>query len=443
MNEMRLTDAQLEAGLRRILPTVAQAGLQARILGEVEATRQDRPLPTLLGRLTDADPVARRRAQLLVAAVLVAIGLAAAGVVGALLIDRLRNPIPGVTSNGFVVVSANPPYVGGGEHGDIYLVFEGGAARRIIGSDGDGIAQACPAFSPEGRRLAYGEARASGTVDNGHGSWPVGDRAVVVVDLNDRGDPSPPVMRVSVGAGQGPLACPRWSPTGRFVAFRVAAELWIAEPATGGTRVIPIRPERGWQQNDLAWSRDGSLLAVAEPAQIRVVRADGSVASVIGVKGGTPSWLSWTPDKRVVYQTTDYSTDGVSIDAVNPDGTHKVQLVATEPDVWFRSTTVSPDGARVALVHHENGCSIECRQDVPRVLTMDIDGSNIVEIAIPPQFYPDALQWSPDGKSLLFSSISGVVEVPLLSGAPLVVHSSGDLNMEWSPEEVTWQPVRR
>ena len=173
---------------------------------------------------------------------------------------------------------------------------------------------------------------------------------------------------------------------GRHVAFRVAAELWIAEPATGGTRVIPIRPEPGWQQNDLAWSRDGSLLAVAEPAQIRVVRADGSMAAVIGVKGTTPSWLSWTQEKRIVYQTTDQTTDGVSIDAINPDGTHKVQLVAKEPDVWFRSTTVSPDGSRAALVRHENGCSIECRQDSPRVLTMDTDGSNIVEIVIPPDF---------------------------------------------------------
>lgn len=88
MNDMRLTDAQLANGLRRIVPSEAQAGLRDRILAEVEDTRQERSLPALLGGLTDADPVARRRALLLVAAALLAIGVAAASVVGSLLRDR-------------------------------------------------------------------------------------------------------------------------------------------------------------------------------------------------------------------------------------------------------------------------------------------------------------------------------------------------------------------
>lgn len=94
MNDMRMTDAQLAAGLRRNMPSEAQAGLRARILAEVEATSQERPMPALLGRLTDADPVARRRALLVAAAALLAIGLTAAGVVGALLADRSTDPIP-------------------------------------------------------------------------------------------------------------------------------------------------------------------------------------------------------------------------------------------------------------------------------------------------------------------------------------------------------------
>jgi hypothetical protein len=85
---MRLTDAQLANGLRRIVPSEAQAGLRDRILAEVQDARQERSLPALLGRLTDADPVARRRALLLVAAALLAIGAAAASVVGSLLRDR-------------------------------------------------------------------------------------------------------------------------------------------------------------------------------------------------------------------------------------------------------------------------------------------------------------------------------------------------------------------
>ena len=37
-------------------------------------------------------------------------------------------------------------------------VREGEAARRIVGSDADSLEQVCPAFSPDGRRLAHGEA---------------------------------------------------------------------------------------------------------------------------------------------------------------------------------------------------------------------------------------------------------------------------------------------
>ena len=88
MNDLRLTDAQLSAGLKAIAPAQAQAGLRAQALAEVETVAQERPLPGLLGRLTDADPNARRRAVLLAAAALLALGLATAGVVGALLQDR-------------------------------------------------------------------------------------------------------------------------------------------------------------------------------------------------------------------------------------------------------------------------------------------------------------------------------------------------------------------
>ena len=88
MNDLRLTDAQLSAGLKAIAPSQALAGLRVEILADVETVAQERPLPGFLGRLTDADPNARRRAMLLAAAALLALGLATAGVAGALLQER-------------------------------------------------------------------------------------------------------------------------------------------------------------------------------------------------------------------------------------------------------------------------------------------------------------------------------------------------------------------
>jgi hypothetical protein len=106
-------------------------------------------------------PATRPALRMVVIALLLLVALlgAAAGI-GALL--RESSPLfPSVVSNGWIAVSANPSEVGSGEAGDIYLLREGAALRRIIGSDGDGVAQACPRFSPDGGRLAYGEGRAS------------------------------------------------------------------------------------------------------------------------------------------------------------------------------------------------------------------------------------------------------------------------------------------
>jgi hypothetical protein len=70
-----------------------------------------------------------------------------------------------------------------------------------------------------------------------------------------------------------------------------------------------------------------------------------------------------------------------------------------------------------------------------------IDGSNVVEVPIPSGFGVSGLQWSPDGKRLLFGSTAGVVSVGVAPGSPPVVYSRGQLNLEWSGSEMTWQPV--
>ena len=94
MNGRRLTDAQISQALRAHLPDRAQAGLRERILEAAETTAQQRALPSFLGALSEADPVARRRSLLIAAALLVALALASAAAVGALRLLQ-RDPIHG------------------------------------------------------------------------------------------------------------------------------------------------------------------------------------------------------------------------------------------------------------------------------------------------------------------------------------------------------------
>ena len=93
MNGQRLTDAQISQALRAHLPDRAWSGMRERILESTATTPQQRALPSFLGVLSDADPVARRRSLLIAAALLVAVAVASAAAVGALRLFQ-RDPIP-------------------------------------------------------------------------------------------------------------------------------------------------------------------------------------------------------------------------------------------------------------------------------------------------------------------------------------------------------------
>lgn len=152
-------------------------------------------------------------AILVMAGLLLALALAAVLVAGAL---RVVPSIPRSFGNGWIAVSANPT-AGGGEVGDIYRLEAGGRAVRIVGSDGDGIAEACPQFSPDGRALAYGEARASDLPATQRGNWPVRDRAIVIVRLDGAGNvvASGRPVRMDVSTDAGEIVCPEWRPAAR------------------------------------------------------------------------------------------------------------------------------------------------------------------------------------------------------------------------------------
>jgi hypothetical protein len=91
MTPGRLTDDRLAAGLRAHLP-VAHARLHERMLAEITKTPQERRLPSILGSLTDADPMARRPMMLLVALVALALSVSVTAMAGALLREQRTLP---------------------------------------------------------------------------------------------------------------------------------------------------------------------------------------------------------------------------------------------------------------------------------------------------------------------------------------------------------------
>ena len=88
--------------------------------------------------------------------------------------SRCRHTTPCSTGKGRLVSS--------GLSGDIYFVSPVEAAHRVLGADGDDLDQVCPAFSPDGARLASGQA-------SGHSQIGWRHPALVITDLIASGEP--------------------------------------------------------------------------------------------------------------------------------------------------------------------------------------------------------------------------------------------------------------
>lgn len=292
---------------------------------------------------------------------------------------------------------------------DIYVTSVGAMPRRIIGSPEDGLFQTCPAFSPDGALLAYGE-----SAENS--DRPVG-AAVVIVALDTNGTPSPR-LRVDVPAGRHP--CPKWSPDGRAVAYLAgdAAELWVAPLAGSPTSYgrLPCEPGIGCATG-FAWTRDSSALVLAHSEALRLVPVDGTEAPRIlthaAVDGDLSEFfegISASPAAGLVAVgggLIRWKADGSGsqesgfVRVVDMDSGHVMweqdwEGGSIDPPVW------SPVGTRIAWALPDgllpSGLFVHAIDDASpdaRANQWAVEGRPSVTMA-------SGVVWSPDGKRLLF-----------------------------------------
>jgi hypothetical protein len=222
---------------------------------------------------------------------------------------------------------------------------EDGSVRTILSSTADGIISS-PAWSPDGRTLAFWRVPEPGTAPAG----------LYVIDRTG-GEP-----RLLYGSDL-PIQDISWSPDGGRIAF-VALE-----PAAGGLlelapraaytvaadgsdlREIPL----GGIVQDLAWSPDGSALAVTELASPGGDRL-GEDIYLVDLETGTETRLTddggssepaWSPDGRQIAFTSSGQTRLRGLFVMNADGTGRERL--TFPDGADGSPTWSPDGRWIAV----------------------------------------------------------------------------------------------
>ncbi len=412
---------------------------------------------------------------LAVAAVLLVGGAAFAGLIA----SRPTEPTHTVR-NGWVAFSLS-------DDGGIYLVREGTSARRITAPDVTPIARACPAFTADGRRIAY--AQGSDTEDGSSH-----DVSLVIADLTPSGDITRSTAIPLAGLREVP--CGTWSSDGRWIAFAVyettsqptvdetgslhgmgagenlAEEVWVVDTVSHA-----IRRLTGLVATDLDWSPDGTRLAIAND-DILVYTPDTGGLGPVGHANGV-QWLSWSPDgRRLAYErTVEGPVGGVAtcsssglcrviaqeLWVMGADGTGEAALETGYATNHGAGPVWSPDGGRLAFQRicdrypTLTGIGGPCREQHEVVLvSMEADGTGPSKappvVIAPPRtegaveptwWYPYGFSWAPDGTQLLYlawpdggpgsvaslDSATGLLAVPLDAGRPPVILYRGNADV--------------
>jgi hypothetical protein len=153
MNAQPLSDARIAAALRAHLPTSAQPGLHRRVSEAVEVTSQQRPLPSFLGALSDADPIGSQRNLLIAAALLLGLAVASAASVGAWrLLQPDMLPRPYVPPRNIEDVPGEFSFL---EPGTYYVEPVSIPVRVLYTIPGDGWRSWIGTFKPEEGHGAY------------------------------------------------------------------------------------------------------------------------------------------------------------------------------------------------------------------------------------------------------------------------------------------------
>lgn len=339
--------------------------------------------------------------------------------------------VPKLPANGWIAFTVEQS----GDDLDIWFAALDQKARRVIGSDTDRVRQLCPAFSQDGRSLAYGRVERRGAEYL--------NAALKVADVSADGRVS---GRLTIDVGDGlPPPCPVWSPAGDRLAFGVprtspinpdrsgvGSEVWVVQLADGTVTVLP-----DLLATDLDWSPDGSLLAVVggvktasgvgvtdglQDARIHLFApSSGTIRSLPRTLG--VSSLTWSPDGgRIAYAGSGPGLRVIDVDTgrqrvLTPE--RSAPFTASEP-VW------SPDGETIVYQRRPNRGE---RYVAVLVTPGDLgdDGATPREVVIPaPQvtvrgydyyLYPYRVTWSPDGQYLLYvawgvSDTTVIVAVP-------------------------------
>lgn len=254
---------------------------------------------------------------------------------------------------------------------DIYTFLPNGQALHRLTTDP--LFDACPAWSADGKRIAWC-----------HGV----QRGGIIEVWSMKADGTEKVQVTALG---GRSLFPDYSPDGTRILFSAqpagASNFDLFVINGDGTGLVQLTTDPGFD-GDAAWSPDGDRIVFTSDrsglGQVYVMNADGTGAVQLTFdpvfKGQVPDW---SPDgQQIAYAAGDPG----DILVMNADGTDQHVVVGGPSDDF--GTAWSPDGDQIAFV----------RFDDRTVYVVDADGSDVHAVR------PFGLQavpgWQPRGDRL-------------------------------------------
>lgn len=274
----------------------------------------------------------------------------------------------------------------------------------------DGLPKRRPAWSPDGRRLAFARLERSG-IHLWQYIWTLGDGSEpkrLLASLE-----TPHFDAVFAPDGQRLLVC-----TIRFIGTQGIVDVAAVDPdGSNLTSILPKEPSEVVHQEWPAWSPDGRRFAFSSThegnQEIYTTSADGSDLVRLSQNPGHDAHPCWHPDGTRIAYATDRFGGGLEIVSVAPDATGLKRLTTSRGLDDY--PTWSPDGRRLAFVSNRDGQF--------EIYVAEADGSRPTNLTAHPA-RDEFPTWTPDGKGITFVSDRGgatdlyVIDVPAEDHSP-------------------------